>query len=94
MELFSINADDGDCCSCLVITCDGYARYWRTIVRPNDYYDVKLEFDQIELLCHFKVTKNKEFPFSNKPFLRMIFVFVVLILEGYIQFHVMHYVIK
>ncbi|CAF1221351.1 unnamed protein product [Adineta steineri] len=54
MELFSINADDSDCCSCLVITCDGYARYWRTIVRPNDYYDVKLEFDQIEILCHFK----------------------------------------
>ncbi|CAF2359714.1 unnamed protein product [Rotaria sp. Silwood2] len=54
MELFSMNADDGDCCSCLVITCDGYARYWRTIVRPNDFYDVKLEFDQIELLCHFK----------------------------------------
>jgi hypothetical protein len=57
MELFSINSDDGDCCSCLVITCDGYARYWRTIVRSNDYYDVKLEFDQIELLCHFKVRK-------------------------------------
>ncbi len=69
IELFSINADDGDCCSCLVITCDGYARYWRTIVRPNDYYDVKLEFDQIELLCHFKVTKNKEFPFQINLFL-------------------------
>ncbi|CAM2705605.1 unnamed protein product [Rotaria socialis] len=54
IELFSVNADDADCCSCLVITCDGYARYWRTIVRPNDYYDVKLEFDQIEILCHFK----------------------------------------
>ncbi|CAF0771571.1 unnamed protein product [Adineta ricciae] len=54
MELFSINADDNDSCSCLVITCDGYARFWRTIVRPNDYYDVKLEFDQIEYLCHFK----------------------------------------
>ncbi len=55
MELFSMNSDDGDGCSCLVITCDGYARYWRTIVRPNEFYDVKLEFDQIELLCHFKV---------------------------------------
>jgi len=64
MELFSINSDDDDCCSCLVITCDGYARYWRTIVRPNDYYDVKLEFDQIELLCHFKVIKINDYLFN------------------------------
>lgn len=95
MELFSINSGEDDCCSCLVITSDGYARFWRTIVRPNDYYDVKLEFDQIEILCHFKVKfKHKEtlsFVFSS---FRMIFVFVVLILEDYIQFHVMHYVIK
>ncbi len=46
-----------------MITCDGYARFWRTIVRPNDYYDVKLEFDQIELLCHFKVILNKNYSF-------------------------------
>lgn len=55
LELFSVNTDGMDCCSCLVITCDGYARYWRSILRTQDYYDVKLEFDQIELLCHFKV---------------------------------------
>lgn len=68
MELFSINADDRDSCSCLVITCDGYARYWRTIVRPNEYYDVKLDFDQVEILCHFKVILKKMISFYEQMF--------------------------
>ena len=66
IELFTMDIDGNDACSCLVITCDGYARFWRTIVRANEYFDVKLEFDQVEFLCHVKV---KILQFDNDPFL-------------------------